>query len=191
MLIDSAVVPEESAVTMVLMHDVLGRMQVILPTNSLLDIDALNSRLGRDLVALASDDLDSLRAKYSLSSLPALPGITGLPTVVDSSVLNMDVVYLESGEKGKLIKLDKAVFTDLLADAREESFAVEIATINVNSSDTVLDLEQINDAVKKFTYLRIQQRLEDTLEVPPLPKTAQRIIPVSYTHLTLPTIYSV
>lgn len=174
--VDPQQAPEDRIVKMVLMHDVLGRMQVILPANSMLDVDTLNSRLGRDLVALAPNDLDSLRAKYSLSALPALPGITGLPSVVDSSVLDMDIVYLDSGEEGKLIQLDKQLFTDLLADAREERFSVPIASINVNRSTPDQDLEQIHDAIKKFTYLRIKQRLEDTLEVPPLPQTAQRII---------------
>ncbi|WP_250656458.1 aminoacyl-tRNA deacylase and HDOD domain-containing protein [Alkalimarinus coralli] len=175
-LVEPQQAPQDKVVKMVLMHDVLGRMQVILPATSLLDVDSLNTRLGRDLVALAPDDLDSLRAKYSLSSLPALPGITGLPAVVDETVLSMDVVYLESGEQGQMIKLDQQVFADLLTDARQESFSVPIASIDLNRSDTSQDLEQIHDAIKKFTYLRIQQRLEDTLEVPPLPQTAQRII---------------
>src|SRR5690606_36581397 len=38
------------------------------------------------------------------------------------------------------------------------------------------DRDQLHTALKKFTGLRIQQRLEDTLELPPLPETAQRII---------------
>ncbi|MFD2230826.1 aminoacyl-tRNA deacylase and HDOD domain-containing protein [Alkalimarinus sediminis] len=175
-LIEPQQAQQDKIVKMVLMHDVLGRMQVILPANCLLDVDTLNTRLGRDLVALAPDDLDSLRAKYSLSSIPALPGITGLPAVVDEAVLEMDSVYLESGEQGKLIQFDQNVFSDLLADARQESFAVPIASIDLNRGDTSQDLEQIHDAIKKFTYLRIQQRLEDTLEVPPLPQTAQKII---------------
>lgn len=175
-LVDLQQAPEDRVVKMVLMHDVLGRMQVILPANSLLDVDQLNSRLGRDLVALAPDDLDSLRAKYSLSAIPALPGITGLPSVVDESVLSLDLVYLESGEQGKMIQLDKQVFAALLSDARQEQFAKPIADISINRSEPSQDLTQINHAIEKFTYLRIKQRLEDTLEVPPLPQTAQRII---------------
>jgi HD-like signal output (HDOD) protein len=38
------------------------------------------------------------------------------------------------------------------------------------------DRDEINSAVTKFTALRIRQRLEETLEVPPLPDTAQAII---------------
>ncbi|UZE95904.1 aminoacyl-tRNA deacylase and HDOD domain-containing protein [Alkalimarinus alittae] len=175
-LVEPQQAPQDKVVNMVLMHDVLGRMQVIFPANCLLDVDRLNARLGRDLVALAPNDLDTLRVKYSLSTIPALPGITGLPAVVDESVLSMDVVFLESGVEGKMIKLDQDVFSGLLAEAKRESFSVPIASINLNRSNTSQDLEQINDAIKKFTYLRIQQRLEDTLEVPPLPQTAQKII---------------
>lgn len=175
-LVDPQQAQQDKVVNMILMHDVLGRMQVILPANSLLDVDQLNEQLGRDLVALAPDDLDSLRAKYSLSALPALPGITGLPAVVDTSVLSMDVVYLESGTPDKMIQLDQDVFSGLLSDAKEASFSVPVSSIDLNRSNTSQDLEQIHNAIKKFTYLRIQQRLEDTLEVPPLPQTAQKII---------------
>jgi HD-like signal output (HDOD) protein len=38
------------------------------------------------------------------------------------------------------------------------------------------DRDEINTAVTKFTALRIKQRLEETLEIPPLPDTAQAII---------------
>lgn len=45
------------------------------------------------------------------------------------------------------------------------------------SSDSAADDEaQIFDSVKRFTQLRIKQRLDETLELPPLPETAQRII---------------
>lgn len=42
--------------------------------------------------------------------------------------------------------------------------------------DTARDIPQIHDALSSFTKLRICARLEDTLEIPPLPETAQRII---------------
>jgi HD-like signal output (HDOD) protein len=38
------------------------------------------------------------------------------------------------------------------------------------------DLDQIFNSIRNFTTLRIKQRLEETLEIPPLPQTAQRII---------------
>ena len=45
-----------------------------------------------------------------------------------------------------------------------------------SSLDDAHDTDQISSAVANFTQLRIKQRLEETLEFPPLPETAQRII---------------
>ncbi|HHR3315961.1 TPA: HDOD domain-containing protein, partial [Klebsiella pneumoniae] len=38
------------------------------------------------------------------------------------------------------------------------------------------DRAEISQAVQAFTARRIQQRLEQTIEIPPLPQTAQKII---------------
>ena len=61
------------------MHDVLGWMQVLVPANCLLDVDGLNSKIGRELQALSPNDEASVRAKLSLAYLPAIPEITGFP----------------------------------------------------------------------------------------------------------------
>ena len=48
------------------------------------------------------------------------------------------------------------------------------------------DREQVHFAIKRFTSLRIRQRLVDTLELPPLPETARRIIRLRTDQLTRP-----
>ena len=45
--------------------------------------------------------------------------------------------------------------------------------ISANACDLEDDVVQITQ-IKKFTYLRIKQRLDDTLELP-LPETAQKL----------------
>ncbi|MCP5162412.1 MAG: HDOD domain-containing protein [Hahellaceae bacterium] len=161
---------------MILMHDVLGRVQVILPANCLLDIDRLNRDLGRSLKVLPSDDLQDLQHALSVTTLPAMPDITGLPSLIDKRVDDMEYMHLESGHRGKMLRISKPLFKAMVKNARIESFAVPVQGIQVNISQPAHDREQIASAVQKFTHLRIRQRLEDTLELPPLPQTAQKII---------------
>jgi HD-like signal output (HDOD) protein/prolyl-tRNA editing enzyme YbaK/EbsC (Cys-tRNA(Pro) deacylase) len=163
-------------VRVLLLHDVLGRVQVIVPVNSMLDVDALNSHTGRSFKSLSPTDLDALRTQFSLVEFPPIPTITGFPTLVDQKVFTLPYVYLDSGLPDSFIKIGAKPFRLLLGDVAEGSFAVSMDNISINRDQTSEDLKQINEAIQKFTYLRIKQRLEDTLEIPPLPQTAQRII---------------
>ena len=163
-------------IKLVLMSDALGRVQVMVPADCLLDVDALNAAIGRQLVALPHEDVNSLSQRYSLSELPAIPDITGFPAIIDVRLLAQETVYVESGQDGQLLKLSKEAFKLSIQKAKEARFAVPLSSIPSNEASPEQDLADIKQAIEKFTSLRIKQRLEDTLELPPLPQSAQEII---------------
>lgn len=175
-MVNSVGIGHDKIIKMLLMSDTLGRVQVIYPTNGMLDVDTLNQKLGRSLEALPDEDVASVIAQYELTKLPAIPDITGLPAIIDEHVLQLDEIYLESDTPEQLIKLSKTAFGVLTKKAKVASFVVPISQIHCNLSKPSSDLAQINQAIEKFTSLRIKQRLEDTLELPPLPQSAQDII---------------
>jgi len=175
-IVDRQDVPARQIIKMVLMSDTLGRAQVIIPSDCMLDVDALNRKVSRSLEALPNSDVASLSERYSLKTLPAIPDITGLPSIIDTRVLENDVIYVESDQKNQLIKLSKAAFTVSTKKAKVVDVVVPISDIPYNINNPAEDLDQINQAIEKFTSLRIKQRLEDTLELPPLPQSAQEII---------------
>lgn len=175
-LVDRLGVPAQQIVRMVIMNDTLGRVQVLLPEDCLLDVDLLNQTLGRKLVALPEEDMSTLTARYSLDALPAIPDITGLPAIIDERVLSNDIVYVEAGEAGKLIQLSRDVFKVSLKKAKSYSFVVPLKNIHCNLNSPDQDRAQVAQAIEKFTTVRIKQRLEDTLELPPLPQSAQEIL---------------
>ncbi len=175
-LVDRAGVAPGQIVKLVLMSDTLGRVQVLIPEDCLLDVDSLNQKLGRSLVALPHEDVSSLSQRYSLSELPAIPDITGLPAIIDSRIMTNETIYVESGQPDKLILLSKDLFSVSFRKAKELSFVVPLENIPYNEGNVESDIVRINQAIEKFTSLRIKQRLEDTLELPPLPQSAQEII---------------
>jgi len=175
-IVENSGISNSQIMKMILMGDTLGRVQVIIPSDCMLDVDTLNRKMGRSLLALPDEDVSSLIERYSLKSLPAVPDITGLPSIVDSQVLAHEEIFLEADEPNELIKLTKAAFAVSTKKAKVVEFAVPIAEIDCNTNRPSEDLEQINQAIEKFTSLRIKQRLEDTLELPPLPQSAQEII---------------
>jgi HD-like signal output (HDOD) protein/prolyl-tRNA editing enzyme YbaK/EbsC (Cys-tRNA(Pro) deacylase) len=175
-MVDRAGVPDSQILKTILMADTLGRTQLIFLADSMLDVDALNTKVGRAFEALPHEDVNSLVESYSLKTLPAIPDITGLPAVVDSRVLEQETVYVETDQADKLIRLSKGAFSASTQKAKIENIAVPLSAIAYNINQPGNDLAQINQALEKFTSLRIKQRLEDTLELPPLPASAQEII---------------
>lgn len=161
---------------MVLLGDEQGHVQVVCRHDDLLDLADLNQQLGRDLNLVSQNDYARIRRQTGLHEIPALPGLTGWPTLIDVRVGEADQVAIEpAGDDARLV-LSQSDFRALAGQAEERSFCVPLKAIQVNLASPEKDREQLFTAIQRFTGLRIRQRLEDTLELPPLPETAQRII---------------
>jgi HD-like signal output (HDOD) protein/prolyl-tRNA editing enzyme YbaK/EbsC (Cys-tRNA(Pro) deacylase) len=153
------------------LKDEQGQIQAIFPENRLLDLSAINSLLGRDLKVSDLQELQTLYDRYKLQNIPALPKMAGMLTIVDESLLQADQLLLECGVNGQVLSVAQPDFKQTLTD-------VHVAAISsALKEDSFGDEEmRISEAVKNFTQRRVAQRLEETLELPTLPETAQRII---------------
>jgi len=166
----------EELLRMVLLSDGEGNLQAICRKEDLIDLDQLNKILGRNLRHLKSQELTRIRSRAGLGRLPALPSLTGWPTVVDCRVDTLPAVALELEEQNLAMVMPTKDFRRLTGEAKRVSFTEDPKRIAINGEDDGQDQEQLHSAIRRFTSLRIRQRIEDTLELPPLPDTAQRII---------------
>ncbi|MEX2474780.1 HDOD domain-containing protein [Marinobacter sp.] len=173
---DVSQAPKDQLLRMVLLTDEQGPLQAICRRGDLLDIAALNKQLQRDLRVMNRRDQLRVRQRAGLSELPALPSLTGWPSVVDERVDTLEMVALVLGDQDLAMVMPGEDFRAITANAGRASFTIAQSAIEVNLDRPEQDRDQLHSAIKKFTGLRIQQRLEDTLELPPLPETAQRII---------------
>ncbi|GAA3962097.1 HDOD domain-containing protein [Allohahella marinimesophila] len=158
------------------MHDAMGRVQVLMPVNALLDLEDLNQQLGRDLRAVSIIETEVLCSRFGWSSIPAIPAITQMPCIVEQSLMAQDRVVIDGEYDNSCIALDKALFASLHQKSRVLHFSQPLELLRVNRNAPEKDHEQIVKAIQSLTSLRIEKRLQDTLELPPLPQTAQRII---------------
>ncbi|PAV24906.1 signal transduction protein [Tamilnaduibacter salinus] len=168
--------PGDDDIRMVLLQEGADKLQVICRCRDLLDLSRLNQALKSSYRLVGKKEHQRLKQRLGVDSLPALPGLTGWPTVVDERVDRQDRVNLVVSPHGPRVTMPREAFQSLTSQARRLSVSVPVENIDVNDSDPERDLEQVHTAVQRFTGRRIQQRLEDTLELPPLPETAQRII---------------
>ncbi len=161
---------------MVLLNDGPDKLQVICCKEDLIDLERLNKQLESDYRLMKSREQVRVKERAGLRELPALPSLTGWPTIVDRRIDDLPSVALELEGQNLAMVMPAEDFRALTAGAERRSFTVAAENITVNLDDPANDRSQLTFALKKFTSLRIRQRLEDTLELPPLPETAQRII---------------
>lgn len=162
------------------LQDQNGRVQAVIPSDCLLDLAALNSFTGRNLSAATEDATAAMASRRGLLALPALPQILNMPMVVDQRVLESEDVVLEAGVNDALVHIKREDFRRILESTGSAvgNFSVPLDEIDHNAMDLEGDIADITNAVSKFTTFRIKQRLEETLDFPPLPEIAHRIIQI-------------
>ena len=161
----------------VLLDDSVGVLMVLFPQSQLLDLNRLTELTGRRLAAVPTERLKKMLGKHNLSLLPGLPALTSSPCLYDESLLREPKLLINSGEPGVLLEISSEDFkTTMLTKASAANFGENLSSIRPNLDRPDDDREEITQAVQAFTARRIQQRLEATIEIPPLAETAQKII---------------
>ena len=150
-----------------------GHIQILIPSNHILDLDTLFRQFGSHFYHIEMDELHALLKAEHLTSVPAIPNWQNMTTYVDASIMRFDKLLLDSGTLGQVLEMDCEDFKTVVATAKVGNFSTEAPVL---CHDRTLDVPMINQSIEKFTEIRIKQRLEETLELPPLPETAQRII---------------
>lgn len=174
---DHPALARASKVQAVLLEDSVGTLLVLFPQDHLLDLQRLAELTGRKLTAVSPERMERMLGKHELGVLPGLPPLTSSPCLYDERLLQEANVLVASGEPGVLLEIASEHYRNiLLAKASAARFAEPLSSIQPNLKRPDDDRAEISQAVQAFTARRIQQRLEETIEIPPLPATAQKII---------------
>lgn len=177
-----AVTGVDHLVRVVLLQDGKGKGQIILAHDSMLDLKALNSLVERNLIPIPQSEVTSLTSTNKLVQIDFAPACFALPTIIDENIALAQFCHLEifDVEGVEIVKVD---LTELRASLRESNYRVRAINCTIpaeklyqGSPSDSADLDLIFNSIRNFTTLRIKQRLEETLEIPPLPQTAQRIL---------------
>lgn len=173
---DHPALPAAARVQAILLDDEVGALMVLFPQSQLLDLKRLEELTGRKLVAVPAARLKTMLDKHALKALPGIPALTSSPCLYEQSLLKNNAVLLESGEPEWLLEVQLDAFKRMLSKASAGSFGESVQHIQPNFDRPDDDTKEISQAVQAFTARRIQQRLEQTIEIPPLADTAQKII---------------
>jgi HD-like signal output (HDOD) protein len=156
---------------LVLLHDSDGKMLALLPANKLLNLVSLWREAERNLQPTRSDDAIRFFGQKQLLSPEGQQKLLGLPIIIDKSLTDFDQLNVVEPFSQLSFKADKS----WLKHAKVLNIGVtldEIERVQPKGNDEAV----ITHAVERFTALRIRQRLEDTLGLPSLAPTTQKII---------------
>ncbi len=164
-----------------LLEDAVGTLLVLFPHDQLLDLNRLKAVTGRTLTAAGAARLQQLIGHQRLSALPGLPALTGVPCLYDERLLHGQTLLLDSGRPHVLLEIDTETYRGLLDQASAARFGIPLRRLRLNLKRPPDDPME---AVQGFTARRIRQRLERRVEIPPLQKTAQKILELrEHAHL--------
>ncbi len=167
--------PEVARITVLVNREEGEYCVAITPGDTVLDLNQVERVLGKSHKPLLGDALDAYLSSKKLLGLSGLSNFEQVPTLIDQQLLGAEVVFLAIGIDNQYIQLNQQDFALLFGKTSVGNIAVPLADLEVPVKSH-LDQKEIFDSVSQFTELRIKQRLEETLELPPLPTTAQRII---------------
>ncbi len=168
--------PASQRAEVCLLSDDDGMLLTLIPADHLLDLRQLEQVTQRPLQPVRNKPLQQILDQYQLTYLPGLPMLVEAPCMIEKCLLDQPRIWMPSGLPGWCLELDRQGLADLASTAIAASFAVPLSSIQYSAEDPEQDQQDISTAVKNFTALRMRQRLEETIEIPPLPNTAQRIM---------------
>ncbi|MFP3516227.1 HDOD domain-containing protein [Pseudomonas sp. SIMBA_077] len=160
----------------VLLDDTAGTLMVMFAQSQLLDLNRLADLIGRRMTAMAQSRLRELLNRHGVSQLPGFPSLMRSSCLYDEQLLQQPLLLISSGEPGLLLEVTREDFQRLLGIANSGRFGEPLSAINLNLSLPDDDSAAISQAVQAFTARRIQQRLEATIELPPLAESVRKIM---------------
>lgn len=155
------------------------KIQLISSTNALCRLDIVADHVGEAVTPIPLEVEQQLAARNGFSELPAIPQALQYQSYIDEQLLSAQKIYLPCGVKDKFILISGDDFNKLVAELPRIKADVLLDQINNTLSQQQYDAENLQNAIRNYTSLRIKKRLTETLEIPPLSTSAEKIIKLS------------
>lgn len=181
---DMGEIPSSCIARAIILKDVSGMVMAVLPMTHRLKLDALNRQLHRKLGPADAIDYRGVFADCTPGILPALGEAYSFETVIDDSLLDLDFVYVASGNAGELVRITGQDFQLLHSNAWYGNSFSQISEQRVAEQ---LAPQKPAEATSEpnLSVANIRQRIESITELPAMPSLAQKIIQLNanpYAH---------
>ena len=155
-------------VKVVHLQDATGKVQAVFPFDAMLDIAAITRISKRRL---------SPSNTYNIES-DVLLNTDKVITYIDQSLQEQVNLTIKKSENSSFHQIEAKEISKIFAGMHCQfgHFAIDRDLLNKEVEHHDNDEQSLQKALGRFQSIRLKQRLEETLELPPLPASSQRII---------------
>lgn len=116
-------VPQDHIAKAVIVKDPQGYGMVIIPGDSWLKLDSLNTEANRHFELASEPEVEGLFDDCASGAVPPLGGAYGLETFLDDALSRLARVYFESGDHQLLAAISGSDFHALMRGVRHGQFS--------------------------------------------------------------------
>jgi len=143
---------------------------LILRAGDLLDFSSLNTIYG-NAIDLAHNYKTTLDGCDPDSRVP-LPNLQKIEIIADKAILETAEIYFDAGIRGAFVRISGEDFRRLHENSTIGEFSCPAEKLtNLNHQD-----ESEDSNLQSFTPMRMQQRIEETFDLPAMPAIAQEVM---------------
>jgi len=166
--------PADNSLRSVLLYDKDGPLQCLIASEDLLDLQQLAHFTGRKLKVLTGDTLVKAIQANKIRPVPQSQQCYLLPSIIDEALSDDENQWLD------ISGLDLAHIRDQLhlqnQNVRHHRITISSAELNQALPPPEHDEATITRSIQSLTGQRIKQRIDETLEIPPLSPTVNKIM---------------
>ena len=148
-----------------------GPAIAVIPFLADLNLQLLNDTLGRNFQTLSQDMTSRLFSDCESGAFPALAMAYGLPVIIDTNMLENEMVFSASGCSSTLLKIPGTSFRLAMRGAVKGHIAIW--------PEPLEKLPAPDEQAKPASIETLTRKLQRLHQLPPMPETAVRIM-----HLT-------
>lgn len=143
---------------------------LVLRAADMLDFSSLTSTYGNTIDIV--HNFKNQNPECDENSRIPVPGIQGMEMVIDQALLGSDSVYIDAGLKGSYVQISGEDFRELHSASTLGNFSFSVDKLkHVDPFD-----ESEANTLHSFTPKRMQQRVEETLDLPAMPAIAEEVM---------------
>lgn len=161
-------------IQIIYLKDEIGLVQALIAKNQILDLNHFKKELERsELKPLSKTEESKFKNSDAIDELAPIIQLRKAPAYIDSNLIKNTHLFITTGHN-KWAKIEHKNFKKMYGQASVLPIGVTVKSHQKQSESR--DYADVNQAIMQFTALRIKQRLNETLDLPPLPETAKRIM---------------
>lgn len=121
---EAAHIPGKLLAKSVMLEDENGRyLLAVIPSNYQVNLEKLHDQYNMSLALASEHEVGNLFTDCELGAIPPVGNAYGIDVIMDKSLDNCSDVYFEAGDHTRLIHMNGAQFTQLMASAAHSDFA--------------------------------------------------------------------